>query len=504
MRKLSIAFLAVLFITACGRETTNTTPIDPYAPPPPVADTYTPDIDYRPASVGGNIHQPQNMNGATITIATLSPNAIPLLQLQGINSEPDPAISDNYLRDRRIWDNARRVERAFNVTIEEYIPRGAVRMQHLLRTSSLAGEAFADIVVSWSELTLAAAVGGWVIPLDEIDLPHSDLLGAQLYTSFAAEGFGNAWALTTSEPDISAFTIGVNLDIIRDIGAPNPVELYHNGQWTWDAMLDIMRTATRDTTGDGEINQWGITTNFQEFLAHMIAANDGMIMADDLSFALDHPNTIETIEFVGMIVDEELWRPNNRRTRNQSGGWNIWFNEFGFGDSSTAFITDTAWLRTRWAVANPNHRNFPDPVPPFDFAVLPLPTGPSNTSGNTWMGGWREGLVLPHGSNFAPESLLAIVEEFFSWAGNDFDMISDAPVTWGDGILISGDNVVRQHNAASRSLFDLSIYMPIAAEWRGPLMSNYHPWREVDIAPAIEVVERLREYVERDVEAFFR
>ena len=34
-------------------------------------------------------------------------------------------------------------------------------------------------------------------------------------------------------------------------------ELYQNGQWTWETLERIAQRATRDTDGDGVIDQWG-------------------------------------------------------------------------------------------------------------------------------------------------------------------------------------------------------------------------------------------------------
>jgi len=507
---LSLALLlaTILLVTSCGRDRAPDTPPphNPYAPPPPVAGAATLDVDETLTAARGNIHTPQDFLEQTITIATLTPNAIHAMQLPSRNREPDPAISTNYQRDRRIWDNARRVERQFNFIIEETIPAGPARMQHLLRSSSLAGDAFADIVVAAPELTLAAAVGEWVHRLDEIDLPGSDLLGPQLYSRFVAEGFDHAWAFYTSEPDITAFTIGVNLDIIDAIGAPNPVQLYHSGQWTWDAMLDIMRLATRDISGDGEIDQWGISTHMYSFLMHMVAANDGVLITDSLELALDHPATVEAVEFVRTIIREELYRAPLHVS--ESGF--IVLDYSCFHDSASVFITDTTWLRERWS----DNRPPPYPVPSFEFAVLPLPIGPSSTSDATWMGGWREGLLFPHGADHTPASLLTVIEEYFSWPGDDIHFIHNIPITWGDGILLDNESAMRHLNTANNARFDTGLYLLDRANAISQVIIFHEStisellWttfpRRAETRPVVELVDELREPVQLVIDNFFR
>jgi len=479
--------LSALMLSACGRGTTTPPPpVDPYAPPPPVAGpgAYTPDENYRPV---------QNFDGQTLTIAALHTDNIP--PAMAVANEPDPATSANYQRDRRMWDNARRVERDFNIIVEEFIER-PVRMQNILRTSSLAGDAFADIVAAPPDMILAAALGEWIVPLDTIDLQGSDLLGTQLYTRFVAEGLGHSWAFDSSEPSSPAFTLGVNLDLIAAAGAPNPVDLFNAGQWTWDNMLYIMRAVNSDT-------HYGIAGMSYYILINFIGANDGILIDDNFRNSLHHPNTLEAMYFVKTIFQEELWH-SDVYVHLQPTGWSssrrYWFPT----DGNAAFIAGADWFNTV---------QINDIDMPFEFAILPLPTGPSNTSGNTWLGGWnRQGLVLPNGSGWYPASLLAIMEEYFSWAGNDLEMISDIPVTWWHGVTLSGDNAHRQLDAMNHMGLDFGLNVPdfvnglasgmsrIAGRFINLPDTGGHVW---EIMTPLDAIEFFRSGMQHSLDAVF-
>ena len=426
----ALFFVALLLLTtACGRSDRDNDEIP----------THSNIIgDWQPYSQTTNIHPTQDFGGQTITIARLDDTNQHHIIFQ--ENEPDPAISDNYRRDRMIWDNARRVEREFNIVMVEDTSRPA-RYAHLLSTSMAAGSPFADVLHLSPSQTLTAVVAGWLYPLDTIDLPRSDLLGLQTYTSFTAEAFDHAWAFNANEPDTSAFTLGVNMDIIREIGVQCPVELYNSGQWTWDVMLEIMRVATRDTTGGDNINQWGIAGRPDHLLMNFVGANDGILVTEDFTHGFYDPNSFEALQFIETIFHEGLWRPDRH-----------------FNIAATMPGVPARTHRAR-AVFTIGICSYVMATVPNELAILPLPVGPSNTSGNTWLGGFGEGLALPHNPDWSPADLLAIIEEYFSWPGHDLELLQNTSIRWGS-IELDGENAIRQLNAINTRRFDIGASIP--------------------------------------------
>ena len=88
----------------------------------------------------------------------------------------------------------------------------------------------------------------------------------------------------------------VNLDMWERENLGDPYELYYNGEWTWETVERIAQRATRDTDGDGVIDQWGFAFIDPMF---MIFANGGAITRLDedgkVVFAMGEPATLEAL-----------------------------------------------------------------------------------------------------------------------------------------------------------------------------------------------------------------
>ena len=450
---LVTATLAIaLFVGACGSDPApaETAPPaqqeqqqnDPPPPPPAQEDDGEEAPAVEPAATVGNIlHDPVDLGGRTITAFGWWEGVLPF-SAQNYD-EPDPATSDNYFVDRLIFDNAQRVREQFNFNIEEVVIDYGYLLE-TLTTTVMAGDSLGDIGIMSGGWMLPAIMGDLIMPLDSIDLPGSDLLNDGPYTNILVEAFGERWSFWDSRPEVNGFTVGINLDIINAIGATNPVDLYNSGQWTWDAFLEIMRLATNDTTGDGVIDRFGIAGQPGDLAFYLIGANDGRMVDDDLNYALDHPNTLEALEFLQTIFAENLWE-YDQVAGIDTGDWAG--NFFRFQNGNAAFFPAVTWAMN-------------DGDLPFEFAVVPWPTGPSNTSGNTWMGGWPQGITFPHGSDWNPAEILMVVEEFMTWAGDDIDLMHEDSYSWARGVFLTEEDVQRQSSAPHTMAQDIGMSVP--------------------------------------------
>jgi multiple sugar transport system substrate-binding protein len=54
-----------------------------------------------------------------------------------------------------------------------------------------------------------------------------------------------------------------NKDLFDKAGLPYPPSDWEDPSWTWDKMLEYAKKLTLDTNGDGKIDQWGISLQFQ-------------------------------------------------------------------------------------------------------------------------------------------------------------------------------------------------------------------------------------------------
>ncbi|MCL2287454.1 MAG: extracellular solute-binding protein [Firmicutes bacterium] len=452
-RKVSLLIAAVLvlvlLLAACsGNDNGTATP--PAAtpgneappPPPPAAEDPTaaeaPTEDEAPRRFGA--HEPRDLGGRTILAGNWWSGTIPFSAFDW--DEPDPATAGNYFMARLIWDNAQRVYAEYNFNIEEII-LSYDEMLPTLTSSILAGAPFADIVLLGGGMQLSAIMGDLIMPLDHIDLPGSDILGPQIYGQVLTEAFGYRWSFWDNRPEVNSHFIVVNLDIINAIGAPNPVDLYNRGQWTWDNMLEIMRLATRDTTGDGVIDQWGIAAQPGDIVSLAVGANDGRIMTDDRQYWMDHPATIEAFEFMEVIFREGLWQYDPVLGMDV-GDWGR--NFFAWQDGQSALGVAATWSMNNGDL-------------PFEFAAVPFPLGPSNTSGRVGLTGAIQGLTFPHGSSWDAVDILRVVEEFMFWPGDEPELMLEDGLGWPRGIYLTEEDV--QRVAALGRNFNVCISMNV-------------------------------------------
>ncbi len=113
---------------------------------------------------------------------------------------------------------------------------------------------------------------------------------AQLTTEVATGQPGNVlWGLPR---DVSTFALYVNLDLVAEAGAPNPVELEAAGNWdlaAFNEVVDAVGGLGGEIRGYGQSNWWG------PFGAWINAAGGGFFNAERTACALDSAESIAGI-----------------------------------------------------------------------------------------------------------------------------------------------------------------------------------------------------------------
>lgn len=114
-----------------------------------------------------------------------------------------------------------------------------------------------------------------------------------------------------------------NKEIFARENLPDPYELMMNGEWTWEKMREIAKAATKDTDGDGVIDQWGIGG---------IDMDIGLIYSNGATFAdikdgkavlnLRDPKVVEALNFYYELahVDKSLY---SKFTYGEEPPWDI-------------------------------------------------------------------------------------------------------------------------------------------------------------------------------------
>jgi multiple sugar transport system substrate-binding protein len=125
--------------------------------------------------------------------------------------------------------------------------------------------------------------------------PETDTSGAES---------GALWGLPR---DVSTFVLYLNLDLIAEAGADDPRELAANGEWTWDAFLDVatkVRALGSDIYGYGANAWWG------PYGVWLNGAGGGFFNEDRTACALDTPESLAGLEFERKIyVDTDVAVP---------------------------------------------------------------------------------------------------------------------------------------------------------------------------------------------------
>jgi len=422
--------LCLVFAAACNRERDE----DESGNGAPVAN------DDDVVSTAG-LHAPRDLGGRTLRFHSWWDGSQTFVNA---GEAPDPATAGNYYAERRVWENTQRVMQEFNISFDFGLTDFGYNIP-TLTTAVMAGAPNSELHFVDGTGSLITALGDIIVPIDSINLPGSDLLGPRVYSQVRVETLGHLWTFGPNEPNPGAMTMGVNLDIINAIGAPNPVELYNAGQWNWANALDIMRNATADTTGDGTIDRWGLAGQPGDIIAYFIGGNDGILVTDDLNFGMDHPNTVEALEFMELIFREGLWEFCPVQGADP-GDWgrNFWAAH----DGNSALFSASYWTL-----------NYGDL--PFEFAIVPFPTGPSNTSGNTWMGGWQQGFSIPTANaNWTPAEVLMIFEELVSWPGDEPELLAEDVHNMLRARYPTEADMMRQLNATNTMANEMGMVVP--------------------------------------------
>lgn len=153
-----------------------------------------------------------------------------------------------------------------------------------------------------------------------------------------------------------------NKRIFEQEGLESPWELYVAGEWDWDAMREAAIKATRDTNGDGEIDQWGLTDydNYDRYFpVWVLASNNAVSFRLDENgnpqFAFDEPEAMAAFEYLyDLFQVSKVMSPTRRAS---------------FWQGNVAMMAERPW-GARHAAEN----NMED-----DYSFVPFPKGPHAT-----------------------------------------------------------------------------------------------------------------------------
>ncbi len=257
---------------------------------------------------------PYDLGGRTIRIQTRWVDVTPLGPRGAYNW---------YEPDARLQAHIESVEELFNCKIEFVLRGSHGQAAEYLRLGVLAGEQpfdFTHVTEAMPEL----AIDGLIQPLN-------DVLGPDFYDDFPPAFRRDGLDVGTSVGDqIYGFEalnhspesryVFWNKSLFEREGLESLYDIYERGEWTWEKFAEIAYALTRDTTGDGEFDQFGVCSNsFRDEIKDMLVSNSARLTYTDengkIHFDLLNPAVIETMDFMQQLWNDGVWTDGIQKTQ---------------------------------------------------------------------------------------------------------------------------------------------------------------------------------------------
>ena len=248
----------------------------------------------------------------------------------------------------RIWHQKDAAERAF---LEDWVAdynaaQDTVRLQVLYKeTEELRNHyIFGAIGGKGPDLIYGPADNVGMLAMTETIRPLDDLVPAAVQDQFTSDGLLRYDGALYGVAD----QVGNHLTLVYNRAlVPDPPE-------TFDELLSVADSLTADIDGDGDPDRYGLVWNYTEpfFFVPFLTAHGGWVMDADEQPTLDTPATVDAIDFVIGLRDEERVIP-------KSVDYNT--AEALFKEGSAAMIINGPWAWAGYGDAG------------IDYGLTPIP-----------------------------------------------------------------------------------------------------------------------------------
>ena len=139
--------------------------------------------------------------------------------------------------------------------------------------------------------------------VSELYLPIDEYLDYDVCDQASVDAFlykGEHYVYTNSSIT-QPYLLFYNVTMFEEESLETPTELYNKGEWTYAKLLEYITHFTRDTDGDGEIDQWGLEPSRVK-RQNIGFANDAMQVYEvgngELAVSIDTQEMIQYYEFL--------------------------------------------------------------------------------------------------------------------------------------------------------------------------------------------------------------
>ncbi|MFC5467936.1 ABC transporter substrate-binding protein [Cohnella suwonensis] len=202
--------------------------------------------------------------------------------------------------------------------------------------------------------------------------------------------------------DLGPFAMGYNKTMFEKAGIPIPDK---DKPYTWDEFINVNKQLTKDTNGDGKLDQWGTGLNVNWTLHAFVWSNGADFLdATQTKVAIDDPKFAEALQLFADMQNVHKVTPSiaEAQTLDTYQRWmqgQIGFFPVGPWDLST-------------------YQKLP-----FDFDLIPYPAGSTGIA-STWVGSLGIGVSK---NSKAPDEAAALAL-YLSASEEGMQMLSDAKV----------------------------------------------------------------------------
>lgn len=245
--------------------------------------------------------------------------------------------------------------------------------------------------------------------------------------------------------DFQTIVVFYNKDMFDKAGLPYPT-----ADWTYDDLRATAKALTRDTNGDGKIDQFGYEIDpydFEPGMSEIIWAYGGdLINADHTKTLLGEPKAREAFQFLHdmMFIDKSIPDPNTA----QQFGTDL------FLSGNAAMMAMGHWAVPSYAGAS------------FKWDAAPMPGGPAGQATSVNSAGFVVGKDSKH-----PEEAFAFIKFVESVAGQTrlAEMGFACPVLKS---VAESDAFLKQSTAINQQIFIDSL----AFAHMKPVFKGYDEW----------------------------
>jgi len=274
-----------------------------------------------------------------------------------------------------------------------------------------AGTKYADILLSSTKRVFPTlAIKKLIVPIDNfIDFNNNPVYNFGAIAT-GTEFLGRRWGLVYN-PYSVGYVFFYNRDIFAKEGFTDVQELYEQGLWTWDTMVEYAKSVTHDFNGDGKIDQWGILlSNLHMATQALIASNGGDMVrydsnANTYKFAANEIKAARALQLVNDLVSSKVTTPDS----------SVKFDKFPSAMVLGKIVSDGLAYKQIG----------------MNYGIAPLPKGPDVSETQFVNGEGVNAYFIP--LNTDPKIAAAIIKEAFTyWDTNASEYLTKEDIMYSN------------------------------------------------------------------------